>query len=369
MTSMQGDTARCGGGCGCCCEGAARFAIAGRAIGPGLEPYVIAEIGVNHDGNVVRGQDLVQAASDAGADAVKFQLFEADLLMSEDSRLARYQAEAGATDPREMLREYEMPIELMSLLAQDARSLGLHVIVTVFSASLVDGAESMGVDAYKVASPDIIHRPLISRLAATGRPLVLSTGAAEAGEIRRACGWTVGSPSAFLHCVSSYPTAESDATLAGILELAEWTGGVVGYSDHTVAVDTGALAVAAGASILEKHLTYDRAAAGPDHAASLDRGQFAEYVCQARRAHAMLGSGKRVLPAEADVRAVSRQSLVAARALAAGTVLSADDLTVKRPGTGIPPHRLEATVGRRLLRAVEADRVLRPEDVEGGAAS
>jgi N,N'-diacetyllegionaminate synthase len=343
-----------------------RLSIRGREIGNGLAPYVISEIGVNHDGNVVRGQDLVRAAHRAGADAVKFQLFEADLLMSEDSRLARYQAEAGATDPREMLREYELPIEIMSLLVTEARDLGMAPIVTVFSEALLAGAESMDVAAYKVASPDIIHRPLIEALSRTERPLILSTGAAEREEIERACGWLAGRDAAFLHCVSSYPTSDADASLSGIRSLAEWTGSVVGYSDHTTGVDTGALAVVAGAAILEKHLTYDRTAVGPDHAASLDPSQFAEYVRLARRAFDMLGCGKRVLPSEADVRSVSRQSLVATRDLPEGCVLSASDLTVKRPGTGIAPYRLASTIGRRVRHPVAADRVLREDDLEEG---
>lgn len=345
------------------------FAIEGHEIGPRHEPYVIAEIGVNHDGNIVRGQDLVRAAHDAGANAVKLQFFEADQLMSDDSVLARYQREAGATDPREMLREFELPIELMSMMVKDARDYGMHPIVTVFSESLVEIAESLDVAAYKVASPDIIHRPLIEALVRAGRPIIFSTGASDREEIVRAKQWAGDATVAFLHCVSAYPTADEDASLRGIGDLAEWTGSVVGYSDHTTSTDTGGLAVVAGASLLEKHLTYDRNATGPDHSASLDGPAFAEYMRLAQRAHRMLGSGKVVLPAEADVRAVSRQSLVAARPLAAGSVLTAEDLVVKRPGSGIAPFRMGAVVGRTLRRAVEANRVLRDEDlVEGSRA-
>jgi N,N'-diacetyllegionaminate synthase len=351
--------------------GEPRFAIEGREIGTAHAPYVIAEIGVNHDGDVARGRALVRAAHEAGAHAVKFQFFEADRLMSEDSRLARYQADAGERDPRDMLRAYETPVDAMSVMVRDARSLGMHPIVTVFSESLVAAAESFGVAAYKVASPDIIHRPLIEALLRTGRPVILSTGASDAAEIRRAAGWVGAGDAAarvaFLHCVSSYPTADADASLRGIMDLASWTCAVVGYSDHTTSIDTGGLAVVAGATLLEKHLTYDRTARGPDHAASLDPAQFAEYARLAARAHAMLGAGKAVLPAEADVRAVSRQSIVAARTLAAGTVLKADDLVVKRPGTGIPPFRMQALVGRTLRRTVQGNRVLHEEDLaEGG---
>jgi N-acetylneuraminate synthase/N,N'-diacetyllegionaminate synthase len=340
------------------------FAIGGRSIGPGCPPYIVAEIGVNHDGNMVRGQDLVRAAKQAGADAVKFQVFEADRLLSLDAVLARYQEAAGATDPRDMLRELELPIELLDMLCREARDAGLHAITTVFSTELVSGAETLGVDAYKTASPDIVHRPLLERLADTGRPLIVSTGGATLAEVERARGWLGRRTIGLLQCVSSYPTPDDEAALGGIAELARAVPGVVvGYSDHTTSVDSGALAVAAGACILEKHITYDRTAVGPDHAASLDPAQFVEYVRLAHRAHRMLGRGKSVRPIEGDVRSVSRQSLVLARSMRAGERLAAADLVVKRPGTGIAPFRIGEIVGRALVRDVDVDRVLRDEDL------
>lgn len=326
-------------------------------------PYVIAEIGVNHDGDSGRARELVRAAKAVGADAVKFQLFDAELLLSADARFARYQEGLGVADPRTMLSALELPAEAITLLAKDARAIGLDPIVTVFSVGLVDAAESIGVAAYKTASPDLVHQPLLEALAATGRPLLISTGAATIEEVARAATWLAGRPTAFLQCVSSYPTPDDAASLAGIAEIARATGRPVGYSDHTGALDMGGLAVAAGARILEKHLTYDRAARGPDHAASLDPSGFAEYVRLARRAARLVGEGKRVLAIEEDVRSVSRQSLVAVRSLEAGYELRRGDLTVKRPGSGIPPWRHDETLCRRLARAVEVDRVLRDEDL------
>jgi sialic acid synthase SpsE len=339
------------------------FAIGSRVLGPGRDPYLIAEIGVNHDGDPRRAAELVRAARDAGADAVKFQLFDAARLLSADARFARYQEALDLPDPRAMLEALELPVEVMVELAAEARGLGIDPIVTVFSVELVAVAESIGVAAYKTASPDLVHRPLLEALAATGRPLIVSTGAATLDEVLRADGWLARRPVAFLQCVSSYPTPDLDAELAGIASIARATSRVVGYSDHTGAIETGGLAVAAGASILEKHLTYDRTASGPDHAASLDPAEFAAYAAFARRAAGMLGSGKRVLSIEEDVRAVSRQSLVAARSLPRGRRIERSDLVVKRPGTGLPPWTLEETIGRVLLRDVEADRVLRPEDL------
>lgn len=338
------------------------FAIEGRSIGGDCPPYVIAEIGVNHDGDKARGVELVRAAHAAGADAVKFQLFDAELLMSADARFAAYQKALGAADPRAMLKSLELPTGAMAELCAEARRIGLHPIVTVFSTQLVAAAESMHLAAYKSASPDVIHRPLLEAMSATGRPLIVSTGASDLSEIGRAAEWLRGRSVAWLQCVSSYPTPDASASLRGIASIAAVTRGVVGYSDHTNAIDTGGLAVAAGAAILEKHLTYDRRANGPDHAASLDATQFAEYVRLARRARSMLGDAKHVLEIERDVRTVSRQSLVATRALHPGERVGAADVTVKRPGTGIAPWRRDETIGRTLVRGVRVDQVLCDED-------
>ena len=167
-----------------------------------------------------------------------------------------------------------------------------------------------------------------------------------------------------MQCVSAYPAPDECAALAGRAAMESINPRALGYSDHTLAVDTGGLAVAAGACALEKHLTLDRAGAGPDHASSLDPGQFGRYVALAHRAWRMLGEpAKRVLPIERDVREASRQSLTTARPLAEGAVLRADDLKIKRPGTGITPARLAETVGRRLARAVDANTPLCEDDL------
>lgn len=342
--------------------------IAGRRVGDGERPYVIAELGVNHDGDVRRALDLVDAAAQAGADAVKTQYFTADLLMSRASALAKYQADAGERDPREMLRRLELDAEAMRRVVARARERGVAAIVTVFSLSLVEPASTMGWDAFKFASPDVIHRPLIDAIARLGKPLLLSTGAATLDEATRAHGWLRenggASRCAFFQCVSSYPAPDERAALGGVGALRDALPCPIGYSDHTPGVDTGALAVCAGATTLEKHLTYDRSAKGPDHAASLDPDQFAEYVRLARRAHGMLGPReKRVLDCEADVRRVSRQSIVATRALRAGERLTRDALAVKRPGTGLPPFELDRIVGRTLARDVEADMPLTEGDL------
>ena len=272
-----------------------------------------------------------------------------------------------------MLRRLELSIDQMAPLVRRAHELGLHAIVTVFSTELVREAEQLPWDAYKTASPDIIHKPLLESLAATGRPLILSTGAAEVDEVGRAVEWLAPHRDriALLQCVSSYPTPAADAAIGGMFALRELCSRV-GYSDHTREVDTGDLAADAGACILEKHFTYDKTAAGPDHAASLEPHEFKRYAELARDAStlririgvegpirqndARLGPRqKRVLPCEQDVRLVSRQSVVTRVALKAGDTIRREHLTVKRPGTGVPPGRLEEVINKRLSRPLEAD--------------
>lgn len=373
-----------------------------RQIGPDHPPYVIAEIGVNHDGSVDRAIELTDAAADADADAVKLQLFRTDLLMSKAAKLAAYQKAAGETDPLAMLRRLELSIEQMAPVVERAHARGIHAIVTVFSVALVAEAETLPWDAYKSASPDLVNKPLLDAMAATGKPMIVSTGASTMEEVQRTAAWLGDARDrlALLHCVSSYPAP--DTALGGIGALAAALDQPVGYSDHSPEVDTGYEAVGLGACLLEKHVTYDRLATGPDHASScVVYGELARYIECARQGVELrravravqaddagfrvsvparpgeigvaemldawrlseIPRTKAVLDCERDVRLVSRQSLTTTRALPAGHTLTADDLTIKRPGTGIAPWRVEEAVGRRLARAVEADMPLVREDI------
>lgn len=340
--------------------------IGDRSIGREHSPYIIAEIGVNHDGSCERALQLVRAAAKAGADAAKFQYFETDRLMSNAAKLAAYQRAAGESDPVSMLRRLELPIEDLAKCVTLAHELGIHAIVTVFSTELVRSADLLAWDAYKTASPDLIHKPLLLALSATGKPMILSTGAAEIDELRRTLGWLphMSDKLAVLQCVSSYPTPLAEAAIGAMRSIARAHLGPVGYSDHTPEVATGGIAVAAGACVLEKHLTHDRSAKGPDHSASLDPAQFAEYVRIARGAHgAMRSEAKVVTPIEREVRRLSRQSIVAKRGIKAGQTIEMADLTIKRPGTGLEPAMLPAVVGASALRDLEADAPLMEGDV------
>jgi N-acetylneuraminate synthase/N,N'-diacetyllegionaminate synthase len=268
----------------------------------------------------------------------------------------------------------------MTPLVKRAQGLGMAAVVTPFSVELVADCVAMGVDAIKLASPDLVNRPLLEAAAGTGLPLIVSTGAAELPEVERTVGWLwkwgAGERTVVLHCVSSYPTPPERATLGAIAALRQRFGEMpIGYSDHTAETFTAAMAVGLGACVLEKHLTLDRKAKGPDHAASLEPGQMAEYCALARIGFAMRGPFvKKAQAAELEVRTQTRQSVVATAALAAGTVLTRGVLTVKRPGTGIPAADLDRAVGRRLARDVAANTVLTWEDLadrdanDGGGA-
>lgn len=345
-----------------------RPVVRGRSLERSASPFVIAEIGVNHDGDVARALSLVEAAADAGADAVKFQWFEAERLVGNPGATADYQRRAGVSDQKAMLRSLALGIEDLARCVDAAHELRLAAVVTVFSTELVPVAADLAWDAWKTASPDLVHRSLLEALAADGRPMLVSTGAAEIAEITRADHWLSEACVAYLHCVSAYPTPESEAALSGIGAVAAATGRPTGYSDHTAGSTTGGLAVAAGAVLLEKHLTWDRAADGPDHAASIEPADFAEYVDFARRAHAALGlvdgrASKTVGELEADVRRVARQSIRVARDLPAGTRLEPDHLAIKRPGDGIEPWRIEEVVGRTLRNDLGRDAPVREEDL------
>jgi N,N'-diacetyllegionaminate synthase len=327
--------------------------------------YAIAEIGVNHDGSESRARKLIDHAVACGADAVKFQYFTAERLLSKAARLAQYQRDAGADDPFSMLRTFELPADAMGRLVEHARSLGLHPIVTVFSIEHVPVMAQLPWAAFKVASPDIINRPLIEALCDTGKPLIVSTGAALLEEVQQAAHWIGDREFALMQCVSSYPTPVESAQLASISVLREICNAQVGYSDHTTDELTGALAVAAGAALLEKHLTYDRTAAGSDHAMSLDPNAFKRYVEHARRAAMMLGErNKNVRDVEWNVREVARQSIVTTRPLQAGTIIQRGDLTLKRPAGGLPPNCLSDLIGRTIRVAVDADTLLTEEHID-----
>jgi N,N'-diacetyllegionaminate synthase len=343
--------------------------IGDRPVGRGEPVYLVAEAGVNHDGVLVRALQLVDAAVEAGADAVKFQVFDVDRLVAEGTAKAVYQrrGNGGSETQDEMLRKLQLDRSAFEAIAARARARGIAFIASPFDDSSVDVLVDLGVPAIKIASPDLVNLPLVTHAAATGLPLILSTGMADLEETRRAVDvarMNGADELLVLHCVSAYPARPEDANLAAMATLEDALDVSVGFSDHTLGTAVAVAAAALGACVIEKHLTLDRTAPGPDHAASLEPRELAELVSQCRAAAAAIGDGvKRPVAAELENIVVTRRSVAAAHDLSAGSVLTRSSLVALRPGTGIPAANLDALVGRTLVRDVRRFHLLAPEDL------
>jgi len=350
--------------------GIAPVRIGKRSVGDGETVYVIAEAGVNHDGSVETAFRLIDVAAEAGADAVKFQMFTASELVTSTAPTANYQrTDGGPATQIELLQRLELSVRDFAAIADRCRRGGIDFLATPFSVPDLDRLGDLAPHAIKLASTDLDNAPLQEAAAETGLPLIVSTGAADALEIGAAVGRLdrlgVLDRVILLHCVSSYPTPWTDANLRAIATLRNQFNRPAGYSDHTTASETGALAVAAGACVVEKHFTLDRRSPGPDHAMSLEPDQLGQYIQAIRSAETALGSGFLACsPVEDEVRKVSRRSVVARTSIEAGTVLTASMLTAKRPAGGLDPTAIEQLIGRRLQSAVQLDQPLSWDMVE-----
>lgn len=323
-----------------------------REVGAGRPCFVIAEAGVNHDGSIDRALELVLAAAEAGADAVKFQTFRADRLAVADAPKAPYQLAGTPADESQlaMLQRLELPADALGRLKQATESAGIEFLSSMFDEESADLLEGLGVCAFKVPSGEITNLPLLSHVGRFGRPVLISTGMADLGEVESAVKeiQTTGNEQiVLLHCVSSYPAPPAEVNLRAMATMEEAFGRPVGFSDHTLGVEVALAAVALGACVVEKHLTLDRSTPGPDHAASLEPHEFRELVRSIRSVESALGDGeKRPAPSERATAAVARKSLVAACAIGAGTVLTDEMVVLSRPGTGLPVAARGLIVGR-----------------------
>ena len=341
--------------------------IAGRKIGHGQPCFVIAEAGVNHNGSLDLALKLVDAAVETGADAVKFQTFSAEDLVTEDAAKADYQVRVLGSDETqfEMLKRLELSRDDHFTVANYCREMGILFMSTPFDEGSVELLEEMGVAAFKISSGDLTNHPLLECIARKGRPMIISTGMANLEEVEdavkaiRAAG---SPPLAVLHCVSRYPAAPDTVNLRAMQTMAGRFDVPVGFSDHTLGLEIAIASVAAGACILEKHLTLDCNLPGPDHQASLDPQAFRALMQGVRLVDAALGDGcKKPLPEEANTAIVARKSVVAARAIAAGESLTAAALAIKRPGHGFPPAKQSALIGRIARQSIPAGTVLTEE--------
>lgn len=324
---------------------------------------IVAEAGVNHDGSLEKALRLVDVAAQAGADVVKFQMFRAAELVTATAGTAEYQKTCAARSQRELLERLELSMADFKRICAHCRARAIEFLATPFGPHDVDRLVELGVRALKIASTDLNNPLLLRRAADTGLPLIVSTGAATAAEIAASVArlrqWGATERLILLRCTSAYPAPLATANLRAIGALRREHNVSCGFSDHTESTQIAGWAVAAGACVLEKHFTLDRAAPGPDHAMSLSPTQLAEYVAAARAAEMALGDGVLGMSAvEADVRTAARKSVVAAVRIPAGTVLTPELLTVKRPAGGIEPDQFDALLGRCAACDIPPDKVL-----------
>jgi N-acetylneuraminate synthase len=331
--------------------------IGGRQIGPGHLPYVIAELSGNHNGRLERALQLIDVAKEAGVDAVKLQTYTADTITI-DHDGPGFTIEGGLWSGRrlhELYREAHTPWEWHPALFAHARELGITCFSSPFDPTAVDLLESLDAPAYKIASFEIVDLPLVRYAAKTGKPLIVSTGMAGAGEIAEAveAAREAGAGGiVLLHCVSGYPAPADEANLARIRALAADYDCPIGLSDHTLGTDVAVAATALGAAVIEKHVTLARADGGPDAAFSLEPHELAALVQGVRTAYAALGRADYGRAASEQPNMAFRRSLYAVKDIAAGEVLTAGSVRSIRPGYGLAPKYLPGVLGRRARRAI-----------------
>jgi len=342
----------------------------GHVIGPGHPCFLIAEAGVNHNGSLELALGLVDAAASSGADAVKFQTFHAERVVSPQAPQAAYQrANTGVEESQlAMIRRLQLEDDAWVLVARRCKQRGIVFLSSPFDAESTDLLDALGVPAFKVGSGELTHHTLLAHMSSKRKPILLSTGMASLEEVSAALDVVVANgapPVALLHCVSNYPTDPVDCNLAAMDTMRKAFAVPVGWSDHTLGIHVALAAVARGASLVEKHFTLDRSLSGPDHRASLEPAELKALVTGARDVEAAIGDGHKArVASEGDTARVARRSLHSARAIAAGEVIRVEDLVALRPGTGIPPARLAEITGRSAARDIPPGTMLTESDLE-----
>jgi sialic acid synthase SpsE len=333
--------------------------IGDRPVGVGAPVYVIAEAGSNHDRDLDQARRLIDVAAESGADAVKFQTFRSDAIVAETPTRAKYLE--GILPPgqtmSELFRQLELPREWHATLAEHAAERGIDFLSTPFDHEAVDLLDELGVKAFKVATYELWHLPLIRDIASRGRPIICSTGMADMADVQAAVDVvreTGNEGLILLHCVVNYPPPFSDLNLRAIDTMRRAFGVPVGWSDHTPGWLAPVIATSLGAAVIEKHFTTDRGRPGPDHRFALEPGELADMVRAIRDTEAALGDGvKRRARAEDDLYVTARRSLFAARMIEPGTVLQAEDIVILRPGTGLEVADFDKVVGRTARRRID----------------
>lgn len=327
---------------------------------------IIAEAGVNHNGDLELARRLIDVAADAGADLVKFQTFNANRLVTGSAKKADYQTRTtdSKESQHEMLRRLELTVEMHRELIDHCAARKIGFFSTGFDVESVDLLVSLGQGHFKIPSGEITNLPFLRHIGRLGKAVILSTGMATMGEIEAAIAVLeqAGTPRSgitVLHCTTEYPTPMAEVNLRAMQSIHAAFGVAAGYSDHTSGIEVAIAAVAMGASVIEKHFTQDRNLPGPDHKASLEPEELKAMVKAIRNIEIALGDGiKRLTPSEARNKPVARKSLVANQRIKTGEVFSAQNITTKRPGTGISPMRWDEVLGRAAPRDFAADELI-----------
>jgi N,N'-diacetyllegionaminate synthase len=331
-----------------------------------MRTLIIAEAGVNHNGELGLAKELIDVAAEAGADIVKFQTFSADRLVTRTVKKANYQTlnTDGQESQHEMLRRLELSAEMHRELIAHCGTRNIGFFSTGFDIESVDLLVSLDQDHFKIPSGEITNLPYLRHIGQLGKSVIISTGMATLGEIESAIDVIeqAGTPRTnmtVLHCTTEYPTPMAEVNLRAMQSIHTAFGVAVGYSDHTLGIEVAIAAVAMGASVIEKHFTLDRNLLGPDHKASLEPEELKAMVAAIRNIEIALGDGiKRLTPSEAKNKPIARKSLVANSAIKAGEAFSAENITTKRPSTGISPMRWDEVIGRTSPRDFAADELI-----------
>lgn len=339
--------------------------IEGVAIGPDHDPFFIAEAGVNHNGSLDKAKDLIDVAAGAGADAVKFQTFSTDRLVTRETSTSPYQQEStGEDDQYEMLKRYELDRADHRSLLKYCSDRSITFLSTPFDPQSAEMLEELGISAIKIGSGELDNHPLLAHVAKIGLPMIVSTGMGTLDEVTAAYevihDANPSVDSVFLHCTSSYPASLEDVNLRAMQTMDQGLPVAVGYSDHTTVTTVPALATAAGASVLEKHFTLDRSLPGPDHETSLEPNELSETIELVEMATTVRGAPeKQPVDAELDNRAIARKSIHAAVDIPSGTTLTDSHLEILRPADGISPREYEVVIGSETIDAIkEGDPIL-----------
>lgn len=328
--------------------------------------YIIAEIGVNHNGSLEIAKKSIYQAKISGADAVKFQTFKTEKLTSKNAEMAAYQkANTGKTQTQfEMLKALELKNSDFIYLRKYCEELNIEFLSTPFDEESASFLKEIGVNAFKIGSGDLTNIPFLRKIDLYGLPVLLSTGMSNLDEVNEAVKCFNYSPLTVLHCTSNYPAQPEDINLLALNSLKNELNLEVGYSDHSLGYDVAICAVAMGARVLEKHFTLDNNLEGPDHKSSLNPQDFKLFVDRIRNCEIFMGDGiKKVAPSELDTKEKARKSLVVTQDLKKGEILTENMLEIKRPGSGISPNMLYKVIGRELVNDKNQDELLYEDDL------